>query len=239
MAGRISLSLSLLFASGLTCYEALSGYQFVILGEYGALSNASRAVPVYTLSILGCLLTVYCLHVLRKSTQSKAPPYPREGDPDDLCGLGLTLQDQGKLLEAVSAFKEAARIKPDFWVAYYYLGNALYAQQKYAEALAAYQKAARLKADDADVHWALGNALYAQQKYAEAVGAYQKAVGIKNDFPEGYCRLGLALQAQGQFEQALGALQRGHELGSKQKWWSYPSAQWVRECRRLVELDIK
>ena len=32
---------------------------------------------------------------------------------------------------------------------------------------------------------------------------------------------------------------RGHELGSKQPGWRYPSAQWVRDAERLVALDDK
>jgi hypothetical protein len=42
---------------------------------------------------------------------------------------------------------------------------------------------------------------------------------------------------KGQFTKALAALRRGHELGSKNPSWPYPSAQWVRQTERLVELD--
>jgi len=34
-------------------------------------------------------------------------------------------------------------------------------------------------------------------------------------------------------------VRRGHELGSKDPGWRYPSLQWVRQCERLVELDGK
>jgi hypothetical protein len=42
---------------------------------------------------------------------------------------------------------------------------------------------------------------------------------------------------RGDFVAALRHLRRGHELGSKNPRWSYPSAQWVKQCERLVELD--
>jgi hypothetical protein len=32
-------------------------------------------------------------------------------------------------------------------------------------------------------------------------------------------------------------LRRGHELGSRNPGWPYPSAAWVQDCRRLVELN--
>src|SRR5262249_25125684 len=35
------------------------------------------------------------------------------------------------------------------------------------------------------------------------------------------------------------ALKKGHELGSRKPAWPYPSAQWVRQAERLVELDAK
>jgi serine/threonine-protein kinase len=51
--------------------------------------------------------------------------------------------------------------------------------------------------------------------------------------------LGHALRQQGEFREALKEFRRGHELGSKSPGWSHPSAEWVRECERLVELDGK
>ena len=41
------------------------------------------------------------------------------------------------------------------------------------------------------------------------------------------------------FVEALAELKRGHELGTKNPNWHYPSAEWVRETERLVELDRK
>jgi hypothetical protein len=47
------------------------------------------------------------------------------------------------------------------------------------------------------------------------------------------------LSAQGRYAEALEGFRRGHDLGSKQLGWSYPSAQWVQGCELLVELDAK
>jgi eukaryotic-like serine/threonine-protein kinase len=49
--------------------------------------------------------------------------------------------------------------------------------------------------------------------------------------------LGNVLKSRGLFAEALGYLQKGHELGSRQPGWRYPSARWVSDCRRLVELE--
>ena len=42
---------------------------------------------------------------------------------------------------------------------------------------------------------------------------------------------GLVLLQQGKFQQAVEDLRRGHELGSRQSTWRYPSAEWLRNAR--------
>src|SRR5262249_14464803 len=51
-----------------------------------------------------------------------------------------------------------------------------------------------------------------------------------------YCNLGGALRKKGDYSESLASYRRGHELGSKQPGWRYPSAQWVAEAERLVAL---
>src|SRR5262249_23890563 len=46
-------------------------------------------------------------------------------------------------------------------------------------------------------------------------------------------------RARGQFASALAEYQRGHALGSRQPDWRHPSARWVQETERLLELDSK
>jgi hypothetical protein len=43
----------------------------------------------------------------------------------------------------------------------------------------------------------------------------------------------------GLFSDALEHMRLGDELGSKQLGWHHPSAQWVRDCERLVRLDSR
>ncbi len=153
--------------------------------------------------------------------------------------LGTALREQGKLAEAVAAFQKAIELKSDFADAHNNLGNALQDQGKLAEAVAAYRKAIELQPDYALAHSNLGNALRAQGKLAEAGAACRKAIELQPDSAEAHRNLGLVLQEQGHFADALAALKRAHELGSRQPNWRYPSAQWVREAERLVELDAK
>ena len=89
--------------------------------------------------------------------------------------LGVDLQAQGKLEEAVAEYRTAIRLKPDDADAHGNLGNALQAQGKLEEAVAEFRTAIRLKPDDALAHYNLGLALKAQGKLEEAAAEYRKA----------------------------------------------------------------
>ena len=58
--------------------------------------------------------------------------------------MGNALQDQGKLDEAIKAYKHAIAIKPDYTDAYYNMGIALKDQGKLDDAILSYKKAIKL-----------------------------------------------------------------------------------------------
>ena len=109
-------------------------------------------------------------------------------------------------------------------------------QGKLDEAIAAYREAIRLKPELAKAYSALVLALKAQGKLDEAVAAYREAIRLKPDNAEAHLNLGGILRARGDFAGSLAMLRKGHELGSKQPGWPYPSAQWVAEAERRAAL---
>jgi tetratricopeptide (TPR) repeat protein len=151
--------------------------------------------------------------------------------------LGIALGHQGDLPGAIAAFQKAIALKPRYAEAYGNLGNALRGHDDLPGAIAAFQKAIALQPKNADLHYDLGITLNAQGDLPGAVAAYQKAIALKPAFAEAHCNLGMVLQRQGQFAKALEELRRGHELGSRDPRWGYPSARWVRDGERLVALD--
>jgi tetratricopeptide (TPR) repeat protein len=153
--------------------------------------------------------------------------------------LGVALLGRGQVAEAVAELRQAAALDPNDTLAHYNLGIALAQQGKLNEASAAYRKALALSPDYAEVRYNLGTALLQQGKLDEAIAEYRRAIALKPDYAEAHCNLGHALRGQGQFSQALEELRHGHELGCKHPNWRYPSAEWVRHCQRLVELDDK
>ncbi len=163
----------------------------------------------------------------------------KHDNPKAHFNLGIALAEKGRLDEAIACYKEALRLKQDYPEAHNNLGNALTKKGQLDEAITAYRKAIRLKGDFAEAHNNLGNALAKKGQLDEAVAACRQALRLKQDYPEAHCSLGLALRQKGQFAEALTALKRGHVLGSRNPRWPHPSAQWVRQCERLVQLDAR
>src|SRR5436190_23352452 len=63
------------------------------------------------------------------------------------CNLGIALKEQGKLDEAVTAYRQAISINPDYVEVHLNLGNALQERGKLDDALASYDRALAMKPD--------------------------------------------------------------------------------------------
>jgi tetratricopeptide (TPR) repeat protein len=154
--------------------------------------------------------------------------------------LGNSLARQNKLDEAISEYRTALVCQPDFAEmhnAHRNLGTALRLKGKLDEAIAEYRESLWLKSDSL-THYLLGASLRTRGDLPGAAEAFRKAVELDSRYPEALCELGLALQHQGYFAKALEALRRGHRFGSRQPSWpAATSAEWVRQCERLIELE--
>jgi tetratricopeptide (TPR) repeat protein len=183
------------------------------------------------------------LALLRQGKRTEAVQAFRDAvsrRPDFAAGyfyLGYGLHSQGKLADAVRAFRKAIALKPDYAAAYNNLGSTLHAQGKLAEAEEAGRQAVALTPNSGENHYNLGNHLSAQRKKVEAIKAYRRAIVLQPNHAEAHCNLGHALLGRGEFAEGLTVLKRGHELGSQRRAWPYPSAGWVQQAERLVQLD--
>jgi tetratricopeptide (TPR) repeat protein len=153
--------------------------------------------------------------------------------------LGFALAEQGRLPEAEAEYRQAVALQPDNAHVRTNLGSVLAEQGRLPEAEAEHRRAIALKPDDAIAHYNLGNVLGRQKKFVEAEAEYRRAIALRPDYAEAYCNLSLALQTQGRFTDSLASIRRGHELGTRNPKWAIPSADWVREAERLVELDAR
>jgi len=120
--------------------------------------------------------------------------------------LGYELAKTGKLTEAISDYKAALRIWPDYVGAHYNLANALLRTPNgLLESIAEYQAAVRLAPNYAEAHNNLGNALaLAPGRLNEAIGEFQAALKIRPDYAEAHNNLGNALvEVPGRLPQAI------------------------------------
>jgi tetratricopeptide (TPR) repeat protein len=147
--------------------------------------------------------------------------------------------NQGLFEEAIASYREAIRLKPDFPEAHSSLGIALAADGYYKEAEAACRKAIELKPDSGQAHVNLGLVLARNFHYKEAEAAFRDAIQLQPGDALAVCNLGIALQNQGRLADALEELRRGDAMGRQIAGWRQPSAQWVRQCERIIELDGK
>ncbi|MGD1808313.1 tetratricopeptide repeat-containing sulfotransferase family protein [Dapis sp. BLCC M126] len=117
--------------------------------------------------------------------------------------LGEKFLEQEKWEEAVTNYRQAIKLNPNFSWSYYKLGQALTQLQNWEQAIITYQKAIKLNPNFPWSYHHLGNALLQQEKWEEAVNAYQSFLQLNSDNYWTYHKLGEALFKLGEFDQAI------------------------------------
>ena len=124
--------------------------------------------------------------------------------------LGQTLQSHNMPGRAISSYRRAINIKPDFLAAYQSLRALLHQQGKNQPALAILRQGVAQNPQNPKFHLALGQALTTEEKWLQAINSYQQALKLNPHLPEAYCYLGQALvqvkkytQAQECYQQAI------------------------------------
>jgi tetratricopeptide (TPR) repeat protein len=159
--------------------------------------------------------------------------------PDAHSNLGVALEDKGRLDEAMAEYRAAIRINNDYPEAHSNLGGALAAKGLSDQAIAEFREAIRLKKDYPSPHYNLANVLFGMGLLDDAIAEFREAIRLREGFPEAHCNLGKVLLRTGHFQEAVKELRRGHELGSRDPHWRYPSAQWLRQAEALARLDAR
>jgi protein O-GlcNAc transferase len=108
---------------------------------------------------------------------------------------GNSLYEQGRMEDAIAAYREAVRLKPDYSEGYNNLGAALQAIGRMDEAISAYREAVRINAAYATAWSNLGSALQHEGKINDAITAYHQAIQLKPDYAMAHYNLGNAMRA--------------------------------------------
>jgi len=119
--------------------------------------------------------------------------------------LGGLYEKLPRWQDAVAAYSQAVKIKPDFAYAHYRLGWCYTRLDKYKEALKAHQEAEKhnritsfkLRLTVEKANYAIGWDLYRLRRYDEAIAYYVKAVQFDPTYLEATYEIGRVLMAKG------------------------------------------
>jgi len=120
---------------------------------------------------------------------------------------------EGKLDDAVAAYREAIAVNPGFSLAHHNLGEALVKAGRFDEAEAAFRRAVELNPQAVWSLFQLGELLRGRERFEEAVGFLRRAVELKSEVAEFNLGLGAALVKLGSaLEEGEACLRRAVEL---------------------------
>ena len=116
---------------------------------------------------------------------------------------GACYADLGQLDVAVTNYKEAITIKPDYAKAHFNLAGSLHDLGQLETAVQSYQKAIEIDASYTEAYNNLGNVYQELKQVDSAVQSYQKALEIKPDYVAAQYSLGNTFMELGQLEEAV------------------------------------
>ena len=117
--------------------------------------------------------------------------------------LGLALQLEGSVDEAIDHYHKALELDPNYAKAHNNLGNALVLQGNINQAISHYRLALEMEPDFAEAHYNLGNMLQSQGESEEAIKHLRRALQIKPDYASAHNNLANILLSQGSIDDAI------------------------------------
>jgi Flp pilus assembly protein TadD len=126
--------------------------------------------------------------------------------------LGTALFDNRKIEEAISHYKTAIKLNPNYTadikypnlaITHYNLGIALFADRKNGEAISHYKTAIKFNPKYTKAYFELGIALFADRKIEEAISSFKMAINLRPNFTKAHYNLGIALFAGRKIEEAI------------------------------------
>ena len=136
-------------------------------------------------------------------------------DPDQVMEhdeVALHYLQFGKVAEALSHFRESARLRPDSAAAQYNVGTTLMRLGAHEEAILHLERALRLDPGYVAAHNSLGAALRLQGKPEDAGRHFRQALLLRPDDPDALYNLASALTEQGEPKEAIAYYRRALEV---------------------------
>ncbi|MDA2914457.1 tetratricopeptide repeat protein, partial [Acidobacteriia bacterium AH_259_A11_L15] len=130
----------------------------------------------------------------------------------DMLSWALAYQQPPDAQGAEEAAREAIRLQPTFFNAYYHLGRGLLLQNRYSEAIAAFEHALELNPAHSNAHFGLAHVYLAQGNYERALAELEKMLRSRES-PVVLVQFCSVYAMQGEKEKALAELEKALENG--------------------------
>ncbi len=132
--------------------------------------------------------------------------------PQDYLLLGNILQDKGKLTEAVTMYKRATIIDPQFYKAFYNIGVIYMQQDRPHLAVNEFKKVTDIEPDLPWGHYNLGCAFFNIGETKKARSEFEQAVSLKNNVPDFHYNLAYTYKKLGNEKSAQKSLELYNKL---------------------------
>lgn len=192
-------------------FQYLAGIGLITLCAAG-LNRIPRVFPSALVLLLG-VLTWHQTQIYRnpeilwRDTLAKNPDCWMAHN-----NLGVWLESQGDIEEAIQHYRMAIQINPKCSEALMALGFALYTEGRSDEGIQYYRMAIQADPNNFEALTDLGAALQAEGHIEEAIPRYRMALQINPNSFTALTDLGAALNAEGRFDEAITDLQRAVEI---------------------------
>ena len=157
-----------------------------------------------------------------------------------LLNIGNELGDLGRYEEALSAYEEAIRLKPDYETAWFCKGSQLGNLERYEEAIAAYDEAIKLKADYIEAIFnkamllkELGHQDIANQQFHLIVETCQQYKNKDNQTIDFWNVYAASLTCLGQYEEVEQILQKALAINP-----NHPNTNYNLACYYAIQDNI-
>lgn len=133
-------------------------------------------------------------------------------DAETMDLMGQTAAARNESEQAISLYRRAVEIDPDYPYAHLHLGTELLNQGLQAEALVQLRRALALEPDSAETHTELGIGLAAVGQRDEAITHYRRALELRPRYAVAHNNLGAELGAKQEIEESILHLREAIEI---------------------------
>ena len=184
---------------------------YFLLIAYGLIYlYRNRHLPITAAGYTVILIAFYAFLTFRQNTYWKDPAafyeHTAEFSMDSTRpynNLGSSYKEQGKITEAIEAYKKSIALSPMHVEPYYNLGVLYQETGKYAEALPYYQKTLELDPKHVQAATNMGTLYNQMGKTEEAIAAYKKALAIDPRYGTARVNLALVYSQLGRTDEAV------------------------------------